>query len=140
MIQVNFSQVVNKAEKEKCKFAVIVSRYNGQWVFCRHKDRTTYECPGGHREVQEDILDTARRELYEETGAVEYELSVVGIYSVKQEEREDFGLLCRCEILEFEEIPEESEIKEIRLFKDLPTGCTYPEIQPVLLEKAYGLR
>ena len=59
MIQVNFSQVVNKAEKEKCKFAVIVSRYNGQWVFCRHKDRTTYECPGGHREVQEDILDTA---------------------------------------------------------------------------------
>ena len=60
MIQVNFSQVVNKAEKEKCKFAVIVSRYNGQWVFCRHKDRTTYECPGGHREVQEDILDTAQ--------------------------------------------------------------------------------
>ena len=43
-------------------------------------------------------------------------------------------------ILEFEEIPEESEIKEIRLFKDLPTGWTYPEIQPVLLEKAYGLR
>ncbi len=32
------------------KLAVIVSKSNGKWVFCKHKKRTTYEIPGGHRE------------------------------------------------------------------------------------------
>ena len=30
------------------KFAVIISRSNGKWVFCKHKERDTYEVPGGH--------------------------------------------------------------------------------------------
>ena len=45
------------------KFAVIISQSNGKWVFCKHKERETYEVPGGHREVGEDILETAKREL-----------------------------------------------------------------------------
>mgnify|MGYP006922425427 CR=1 FL=1 len=32
------------------KFAVIAARSEGKWVFCRHKERTTLEIPGGHRE------------------------------------------------------------------------------------------
>lgn len=38
------------------KFAVIAARYNGAWIFCRHKERTTWEIPGGHREPKEDIF------------------------------------------------------------------------------------
>ena len=53
-------------------YSVIVSRYNGRWVLCRHKDRTTYEVPGGHIEEGESSYEAAKRELYEETGAVEY--------------------------------------------------------------------
>lgn len=41
---------------------------NGKWVFCRHKDRDTYEIPGVHRESGETIFETAKRELMEETG------------------------------------------------------------------------
>ena len=37
------------------KYAVICARYNGKWVFCKHKNRDTYEIPGGHREDSEDI-------------------------------------------------------------------------------------
>ncbi|MEG2356376.1 MAG: NUDIX domain-containing protein, partial [Clostridia bacterium] len=62
-------QFYNTVADEKLKFAVIVSRMNGQWLFCKHKERNTYECPGGHRELGEPILHTAKRELYEETGA-----------------------------------------------------------------------
>ena len=38
------------------KFAVIVSRYDGKWVFCKHKERDTYEAPGGHREEGRSYL------------------------------------------------------------------------------------
>ena len=44
------------------RFAVILSRSNGKWVFCKHKERNTYEVPGGHREENETILETAKRE------------------------------------------------------------------------------
>ena len=40
------------------KYAVICARYNGKWVFCKHKNRDTYEIPGGHREDSEDIETT----------------------------------------------------------------------------------
>ena len=66
MLKVNFYK---SAEDELLEFAVIVSVYNGKWVFCKHKNRTTYECPGGHREQNETIYETAKRELWEETGA-----------------------------------------------------------------------
>lgn len=56
------------AEDSLLKFAVIISKSNDKWVYCRHRARNTYEIPGGHREAGETILETAKRELYEETG------------------------------------------------------------------------
>ena len=58
----------NTVDNNMLKFAVIISKANGKWVFCKHKLRDTYEVPGGHREPGENIMDTAKRELYEETG------------------------------------------------------------------------
>ena len=29
------------------KFADIVASYEGKWIFCKHKNRTTWEIPGG---------------------------------------------------------------------------------------------
>lgn len=52
----------DQVEDEKLKFAVIAARAEGKWVFCKHKARTTFEMPGGHREPGEPILDTARRD------------------------------------------------------------------------------
>lgn len=40
---------------EEITFVVIVSRYNDQWVVVRHRERSTWEAPGGHREDKEDI-------------------------------------------------------------------------------------
>ena len=82
------------------KFAVIIAKTNGKWVFCKHKERDTYELPGGHRENGEDILTTAKRELKEETGAVEFHIEPVCVYSVTGKTRvndkvdeETFGML-----------------------------------------------
>ena len=44
MVEVRFYDTVND---ELLKFAVIISQSNGKWVFCKHKERDTYEVPGG---------------------------------------------------------------------------------------------
>lgn len=72
MITVTFHDP-SKITDNLLKFAVIAARYNGKWIFCRHKQRDTWEIPGGHREPGENIAETAKRELHEETGAVEFE-------------------------------------------------------------------
>ena len=55
-------------------YAVIVGKYGGKWVLCQHKKRTTWEVPGGHIEEGETPEEAARRELYEESGAQEFQL------------------------------------------------------------------
>lgn len=111
------------------KYAVICARCNGKWVFCKHKERDTYEIPGGHREDGEDIEATAKRELWEETGAKDFDIYPVCIYSFT-----DYGMLYFAEIRSFGELPP-LEIEKINLFDDIPKNLTYPAIQPYLFER-----
>lgn len=134
MITVNFYDTV---EDDLLKFAVIIAKTEGKWVFCKHWERDTYEVPGGHREPGENILDTARRELYEETGAIEYELQPVCVYSVIRWDspnpgEESFGMLYYADIKKFEK-DLHSEIEKIFITKHLIERWTYPEIQPKLI-------
>lgn len=137
MLEVKFYDSVDDS---LLKFAVIVSQSNGKWVFCKHKERDTYEVPGGHREADEDILDTAKRELQEETGAVKFSIEPVCVYSVTGKNRvndtgeEIFGLLCYADIEEFSGTLD-SEMEQVVLLEELPDNCTYPLIQPKLIEK-----
>ena len=61
-------------------FAVAAAKYQGKWILCRHKKRQTWECPGGHREAGETPVEAAKRELFEETGAVDFSLKPVCVY------------------------------------------------------------
>ncbi|HEX3039565.1 MAG TPA: NUDIX domain-containing protein [Caproiciproducens sp.] len=117
------------------KFAVIVSMYQNQWVYCKHKQRDTYEVPGGHREAGEDILSAAKRELFEETGATEYDIRPVCAYSVDDHDGETFGMLYFADIKSFGELPA-FEMEKVALFPGIPDKLTYPMIQPKLVEKA----
>lgn len=131
-MEVKFYDTCNE---ELLKFAVIVSRFQDQWVFVKHKKRDTLEIPGGKRELGESILACAKRELYEETGADIYELEPVCVYSVKRDgEDESFGMLYIAQIEQISMLPE-SEIEHVELLDELPKeNWTYPEIQPLLCE------
>ena len=39
MMKVNFYDSINDS---MLKFAVIIARHNGKWVFCKHKERNEY--------------------------------------------------------------------------------------------------
>ena len=139
MTEVKFYDSV---DDELLKFAVIIAKSGGKWVLCKHRERNTFEVPGGHREPGEDIFTTAKRELYEETGATVFDIKPVCVYSVLGQvragiyrEEESFGMLYYAEITSFEE-ELHSEIEKIYFFEKLPTEWTYPLIQPKLLEEA----
>ena len=123
------------------KFAVIISKHNGKWVFCKHKERNTYEIPGGHREENETILETAKRELYEETGALDFDISPVCVYSVTGKNKvnesgeESYGMLFFADIKTFEK-ELHSEIEKVLLTDTLIENWTYPLIQPKLIAEA----
>lgn len=121
------------------KFAVIIAVHNGKYVFCKHKNRNTLEVPGGHREQGETIDETAARELYEETGALEFNIEPICIYSVIDENnfdgQETFGKLYFADIRSFEE-ELHSEIEKTVITDKLPDNWTYPLIQPELMAQA----
>lgn len=130
---------------ELLKFAVIISKHNGKWVFCKHKERDTYEIPGGHREIGESILDTARRELMEETGATNFSIHPVCVYSVTGKNRinetgeETYGMLYYADIRSFSSVLD-SEMETVTLFDSLPAEWTYPLIQPILIKEYLKLQ
>lgn len=135
MIKVNFYDL-NTIEDSKLEFAVIMAKYNNKWIFSKHKQRNTWEIPGGHREKFEGISDCASRELIEETGANEFKLIPLCIYSVEKEGVIiDYGQIFCAEIESLNKLPD-FEIEKIEFFDDIPDNLTYPLIQPFIFKKA----
>lgn len=129
---------MNTIEDSKLLFAVVMAKYNGQWIYVKHKKRNTWEIPGGHREQNETIDSTASRELFGETGAKKFNLTPVCIYSVDSDETADytesFGQLFYSQVEILEKLSD-FEINEVKLFDNIPDNLTYPLIQPFLHEK-----
>lgn len=113
---------------------MIAAKYQGKWIFSRHKKRSTWEIPGGHREPGECTYETAKRELHEETGATEFDLKEICVYGVENGEEITYGMLCFAEVTTLGLLPPEMEIGQIKLFDGLPSELTYPAIQPHLFE------
>lgn len=136
MTKVNFYETI---DDQLLKFAVIITKTEGKWVFCKHKERDTYEVPGGHREEGETILETAKRELYEETGAIDFTITHICVYSVIAKDNfngeESFGMLYYADVKTFEQ-ELHSEIERIMVTDRLVENWTYPDIQPKLLDEA----
>lgn len=121
-----------KADNDALQFAAVVPRYQGKWVYCKQKDRNTYEIPGSARKDAENIEETARRALSEKTGAACFRMMPVSVYSVQKEDgSEAFGMLYFAEVQDFFPLPA-SETKRVDFFGGVPGELTFPDIEPVL--------
>ena len=115
-------------------YVIIVARYKDRWVFCRQHGRDTWELPGGHIEPGEQADHAARRELVEETGAVEFDMQAVCDISVGDEKHgTSYSKLYYADIKKLGDLSH--EIEELRFADDLPEKLTHPIIQPVLFRK-----
>lgn len=122
----------------KLIYSVIAAKSDDKWIFARHQKRTTWEIAGGHIENEETPANAARRELMEETGAIDFILDCVSTYSVEKDGGTGYGRLFFAQVLRLGPIPGNSEIAEIKLSYHLPENLTYPDIQPLLFERILG--
>ncbi len=141
-MDVKFHDLDYKNES-RLKFVVITARYKNKWICVRHKDRITWELPGGHIELGENPFEAAKRELFEETGAIDYHIEEVCDYSVTSTnetgESTSYGRLFYSRIKTLGALPE-SEIADVRVFDGLPDHMTYEQIQPILFQKVNSIR
>ena len=110
--------------------ADVIALYQGQWLFCMHKNRTTWEHPGGWIENGETPLEAAKRELYEETGAVSFDMEPLCDYFIDGELNGyhycGSGQVYFAVVHTLGEIPPDSEMGKVGLFDSLPEKLTYP--------------
>jgi len=129
--------IVKTAELNKLNdhtFVVIFCRYQDMWLYCRARDRDCFETAGGHIEQGESTLEAAKRELYEETGAISYDITPVFDYSVEKESNYTTGQVFLAHIHELGESPD-YEMAETKLFDSMPESMRFPQILPVLYKR-----
>ena len=122
-------------EYEKIKYVVMLTEYRNKLVIINHKNRTTWELPGGKREKDEPLLKAASRELYEETGAIDMELTPYGIYLMNG----SYGMNFHARIVELGNLPD-YEISEIKFCVTLPDGLGYGNIYYQMHDEWKNLR
>ena len=116
------------------RFVVIFARYQEQWLYVRQRTRETWETPGGHVEPGETPEAAARRELWEETGAVDFTIEPIFDYAVYTPTEFSYGQVFLAHIGTLGELPP-YEIGGVRQCTGLPDPLTYPDITPVLYER-----
>lgn len=120
-------------------FADVFAQYHDKWIFCKHKQRSTWEAPGGHIEVGETPLEAAKRELFEERGATSFDLIPLCDYWITGEYNgmaiDANGQVYYANVHALGEIPP-SEMETICLLTALPDNLTYPEYSHVVFPYA----
>ena len=121
------------------KYVVTFVRYNDKWIICKHKNRDTWENSGGHIELNETPIEAAKRELYEETGAIDFDIVPICDYWACDEPHEtenigwSNGQAFLAIVKKLGKIPKDSEMECINFFEDFPQNLTYPDITYELL-------
>lgn len=128
-LQFKFDKYLKNVQPE---VVLIFAKYNGKWLFCRHKKRITYEICGGHIEKGEIPLQTAQRELYEESGAIAKTMTFKGYVTKIDNHSKQTMAIFFAEITSFDKLPN-YEMEEIKLFDFFPQNTTYPETYDYIL-------
>lgn len=116
----------------RLSYVVIAARYEGGWLFVRHRRRGGWEMAAGHPDEGEGSVEAAVRELTEETGALDFVMEPVSYYSVEADAGKQYGRLFLAEIETLGELTDTDEIAGVRVFRRRPRNMSLPEVMAFL--------
>jgi 8-oxo-dGTP diphosphatase len=123
-------------------YVLVFAFYQGRLLFTRHQKRG-WEIPGGTREPGEFPVQTAVREVYEETGAEVAALEPIGQYVIESPHAPDMvKTIYVADICAVHPLPSGFETEEVRLLamEDVPTPDEVKEREdwsPILKDDVY---
>lgn len=129
---------------DRLRFAVVIAKYNGFWVFCKHKARRTYELPAAAvrpartSSPQPNVSCGKRQELRTLLSSRYASTLSQGAPAPYPRAGENLGMLFYADIRAFGKLPQSGEMERIVLFAnppDTPSYWTYPDIQPYLVRE-----
>ena len=119
----------------------IMALYKDKWIFCKHKKRDTWENPGGHIDEGETPLEAVKRELYEETGAINFDIEPLCDYYINGEVYDRYFKgnvqVYFARVHSLGELPSDSEMELIDFFDSFPDKLKFPmsrDFFPIALE------
>ncbi len=121
--------------------SVIVVDECGRILLQLRSDNNTWGYAGGSVEIDENVEDTAKRELYEETGLIAEELTLLGVFSGKNmhhiypngDEVSNVDIVYICKSYSGELQCQQGEVENLMFFdiSDLPINIFKPNLPAI---------
>ena len=105
------------------KSVLVFIKEGNTWLMVKNKFRN-WEFPGGHKENDESVFETATREAYEEAGVEIKNLKYFGFYRLLCGHT---TLVVTAEVEKFHEIPVEFETEERKFVDKLPEVLSFDD-------------
>lgn len=119
---------------------IVVDKY-GRILLQLRSDNNTWGYAGGSVEIDENVEDTAKRELYEETGLIAKELSLLCVFSGKElhniypngDEVSNVDIVFICKNYKGKLKCQAEEVENLKFFdiSDLPDNIFQPNIPAI---------
>ncbi|NLU51651.1 MAG: NUDIX hydrolase [Clostridiaceae bacterium] len=137
-------KIIGHAPILQCAASVIVENQQGEILLQLRKDNNCWGYAGGSVELDEEVEEAAKRELYEETGLIAHELELLGVFSGKDmhyiypngDEVSNIDIVYTCKSYSGELKMQEDEVTDLKFFPiaNLPENISPPNIKAI---KAY---
>ncbi len=121
--------------------SVIVVDECGRILLQLRSDNNTWGYAGGSVEIDENVEDTAKRELYEETGLIAKEITLLGVFSGKDmhniypngDEVSNIDIVYICKNYDGELKCQLGEVENLKFFdiSDLPINIFKPNLPAI---------
>jgi len=119
MFELSSFYSLSEIESFNIQYVSLVSKYKGKWVIVHHSIFDKWDCPGGRIEHKETPIEAAKRELWEETGALEAVYNPLFIYSIETDNGISYGIQYFVEIKEIGPLPK-YEMDKVEFVDELP--------------------
>ena len=112
---------------DNINYVRVVMKHNGKFVLPFHRQSQKWDWVGGGVKKDETALEAMKRELFEETGAVDYDIFPIFDHESFNENGTHFNnaRTYYAIVREFANLPDESEMDKIGFFDKIPVDFRY---------------